>query len=86
MFLLAVGMMGTISQSCRASDEVKTIAKIVWHGAEIYVGIMLFKKMRLKLDFENCTNAVGAASLTYHGCKGLDKTLKLRKKLQEFFS
>lgn len=80
---LTILLLGGISQSIHATD-VKKIAKVVWHGVELYAGIVIGTHCQLKLQWNNCINAVAAGSLAYHGFTGLDKELKLLKTVQEF--
>lgn len=94
LFVLLVVSLILQPAVCAKDHKEHWAKKVVFHSLETFAGIYFMKKMYddsswCRLDFwrvngKSCYTARGTAAvaLLYHGLKGLDKDLDLRKKLK----
>lgn len=83
-FLLVMTMVCGISTQRLTANEINfsKIAKIVWNGAEIYAGLTIGSTTYMRRS--DCHKIIATTSLLFHGLYGLNKELKIFKRLKDF--
>ncbi len=85
LLVIAVVAFGVSTQPAVAEEISFTkMAKVIVHGIEVYAGLKMGGKVHWRLAQEECVNMVATASLLFHGFYGLNKQLKILKRLENF--